>query len=176
MAYDAVSICFTKVFNFSAKCMHTSVNQVVELLNKMYTLFDDLTESCNVYKVETIGDSYMLVSGAPYKTRFHSAHIAEMALNILKVTNESLSWPRSTKRKHSNDSDDNDDDDDDSEEEEEEKLRLFIGCHSGPIVAGIVGHKTPRYCLFGDTVNTASRMMTYGMVSSLTVMRLINAL
>ncbi|CAH8834431.1 unnamed protein product [Trichobilharzia szidati] len=170
-AYDVVSICFTKVFNFSAKCMHTNVNQVVELLNKMYTLFDDLTESCNVYKVETIGDSYMLVSGAPHKTRFHSAHIAEMALNILKVTNESLSWPKSTKHKSvngsANDNDDDDDDDDhddeDNEDEEEEKLRLFIGCHSGPIVAGIVGHKTPRYCLFGDTVNTASRMMTYGM-------------
>ncbi|CAH8450203.1 unnamed protein product [Heterobilharzia americana] len=159
-AYDAVSICFTKVFNFSAKCMHISVNQVVELLNKMYTLFDDLTETCNVYKVETIGDSYMLVSGAPHKTRFHSAHIAEMALNILKVTNESLSWPKPNKHTNDDDDDNNNNDDDD---EEEEKLRLFIGCHTGPIVAGIVGHKAPRYCLFGDTVNTASRMMSYGM-------------
>ncbi|CAH8463196.1 unnamed protein product [Schistosoma turkestanicum] len=152
-AYDSVSICFTKVFNFSAKCMHTSVNQIVELLNKMYTLFDDLTEASNVYKVETIGDSYMLVSGAPHKTRFHSAHITEMALNILEVTHASLAWPKSNV---SNDTDD------DGNEEEKEVLKLFIGCHTGPIVAGIVGHKTPRYCLFGDTVNTASRMMSSG--------------
>ncbi|CAH8487148.1 unnamed protein product [Schistosoma haematobium] len=162
--YDSVSICFTKVFNFCAKCMNTSVDQIVELLNKMYTLFDDLTEASNVYKVETVGDSYMLVSGAPNKTRFHSAHITEMALNILKVTHASLAWPKS------NDSKDNT-----GNEDEKEVLKLFIGCHTGPIVAGIVGHKTPRYCLFGDTVNTASRMMSSGVPDRIHVSQMFAA-
>ncbi|CAI2725212.1 unnamed protein product [Schistosoma spindalis] len=162
--YDSVSICFTKVFNFCAKCMHTSVDQIVELLNKMYTLFDDLTEASNVYKVETVGDSYMLVSGAPNKTRFHSAHITEMALNILKVTHSSLAWPKS-----------NDSKDTTGNEDEKEVLKLFIGCHTGPIVAGIVGHKTPRYCLFGDTVNTASRMMSSGVPDRIHVSQMFAA-
>uniref|UniRef100_A0A5K4F3C1 guanylate cyclase n=1 Tax=Schistosoma mansoni TaxID=6183 RepID=A0A5K4F3C1_SCHMA len=162
--YDSVSICFTKVFNFCAKCMHTSVDQIVELLNKMYTLFDDLTEISNVYKVETVGDSYMLVSGAPHKTRFHSAHITEMALNILKVTHESLAWPKSNDSKDTTDN-----------EDEKEVLKLYIGCHTGPIVAGIVGHKAPRYCLFGDTVNTASRMMSSGVPDRIHVSQMFAA-
>ncbi|CAH8476560.1 unnamed protein product [Schistosoma intercalatum] len=162
--YDSVSICFTKVYNFCAKCMNTSVDQIVELLNKMYTLFDDLTEASNVYKVETVGDSYMLVSGAPNKTRFHSAHITEMALNILKVTHASLAWPKS-----------NDSKDITGNEDEKEVLKLFIGCHTGPIVAGIVGHKTPRYCLFGDTVNTASRMMSSGVPDRIHVSQMFAA-
>ncbi|CAH8475565.1 unnamed protein product [Schistosoma mattheei] len=135
-----------------------------EAFNKMYTLFDDLTEASNVYKVETVGDSYMLVSGAPNKTRFHSAHITEMALNILKVTHASLAWPKSNDSKDTTGNDD-----------EKEVLKLFIGCHTGPIVAGIVGHKTPRYCLFGDTVNTASRMMSSGVPDRIHVSQMFAA-
>ncbi|KAF7261154.1 hypothetical protein EG68_01161 [Paragonimus skrjabini miyazakii] len=152
--FDSVSICFTKVVNFGAKCMRINVEQIIGLLNNMYTLFDALTESHKVYKVETIGDSYMLVSGAPHHTPLHAAHITEMALRILESTQKSLQWPEAsdstsigskTKQGLSTPL---------------EPVQLFIGCHTGPIVAGVVGYKTPRYCLFGDTVNTASRMMS----------------
>ncbi|CAH8559930.1 unnamed protein product [Dicrocoelium dendriticum] len=150
--FDAVSICFTKVVNFRTKCMEINVQQTIELLNQMYTLYDSLTELHKVYKVETVGDSYMLVSGAPQHTTLHAAHITEMALQILDVTRNKLSWPLKT---------------DEAKEMKKcpyssEPLQLFIGCNSGPIVAGVVGYKTPRYCLFGDTVNAASRMMSNG--------------
>ncbi|KAA0199913.1 Soluble guanylate cyclase 88E [Fasciolopsis buskii] len=146
-AFDSVSICFTKVVNFSAKCMKIEVNQIISLLNSMYTLYDALTETHKVYKVETIGDSYMIVSGAPSRTPLNAAHISEMALVILDATQRSLKWPSQDGMARRNSMD---------------PLQLFVGCHTGPIVAGVVGYKTPRYCLFGDTVNTSSRMMSNG--------------
>ncbi|TPP58796.1 Soluble guanylate cyclase 88E [Fasciola gigantica] len=146
-AFDSVSICFTKVVSFAARCMKIEVNQIISLLNSMYTLYDALTETHKVYKVETIGDSYMIVSGAPQRTPLHAAHITEMALVILDATRTGLGWPSPDGMARRNSMD---------------PLQLFVGCHTGPIVAGVVGYKTPRYCLFGDTVNTSSRMMSNG--------------
>ncbi|CAH8829050.1 unnamed protein product [Trichobilharzia szidati] len=153
--FDEVTICFTKVVNFAAKCMHITVEQVIELLNKMYSLYDALTENHKVYKVETISDSYMLVSGVPSRTPLHAAHIIDTALDIIQATLASLYWPVTientppgpkTKTQYT-----------------DEHLHLYVGCHTGPVVAGVVGYKTPRYCLFGDTVNTSSRMMSHGL-------------
>ncbi|CAH8560015.1 unnamed protein product [Dicrocoelium dendriticum] len=147
-AYNVVSICFTKVVNFSTNCMKITVQQIVELLNKMYTLYDSLTELYRVYKVETIGDSYMLVSGVPQHTPLHAAHITEIALQIIETSQKNLYWPQKADGANLSPS--------------METIKLLIGCNSGPIVAGVVGYKTPRYCLFGDTVNAASRMMSSG--------------
>ncbi|KAL3312144.1 Soluble guanylate cyclase gcy-31 [Cichlidogyrus casuarinus] len=145
--FKRVSICFTKVVDFGPLCQQTSVESVVNLLNHMYSFYDNLTEKHKVYKVETIGDSYMLVSGAPKVTDFDAAHITEMAMDILEVTEKHLFWPSAPER----------------------HLQLYVGCHTGPIVAGIVGFKMPRYCLFGDTVNTSSRMMSNGMADRIHV-------
>ncbi|TNN11717.1 Soluble guanylate cyclase 88E [Schistosoma japonicum] len=153
--FDEVTICFTKVVDFAAKCMHIGVEQVIELLNKMYSLYDALTENHKVYKVETINDSYMLVSGAPQKTALHAAHIIDTALEIIEATQLGLCWPETNKNKLVNNKN--------KIIHTDENLHLYIGCHTGPIVAGVVGYKTPRYCLFGDTVNTSSRMMSHGL-------------
>ncbi|KAH8851992.1 Soluble guanylate cyclase 88E [Schistosoma japonicum] len=153
--FDEVTICFTKVVDFAAKCMHIGVEQVIELLNKMYSLYDALTENHKVYKVETINDSYMLVSGAPQKTALHAAHIIDTALEIIEATQLGLCWPEPNTNKQDNNKN--------KTMYTNENLHLYIGCHTGPIVAGVVGYKTPRYCLFGDTVNTSSRMMSHGL-------------
>ncbi len=91
--------------------------------------------------METIGDSYMVVSGLPVRNgNLHAREVARMSLALLNAV-------VSFTIRHKPD----------------EQLKLRIGIHSGPIVAGIVGHKMPRYCLFGDTVNTASRMESTGL-------------
>jgi len=93
-----------------------------------------------VYKVETIGDAYMVVSGLPKRNGInHAGEIASMSLHLLNAIKQ-------FRIRHRPD----------------DLIKLRIGIHSGSCVAGVVGLKMPRYCLFGDTVNTTSRMESNG--------------
>ncbi|TGZ61797.1 hypothetical protein CRM22_007800 [Opisthorchis felineus] len=149
-SFESVSICFTKVVDFATRCTQTSVEGVIRMLNQMYTLFDAISEAHKVYKVETIGDSYMFVSGAPLRTQLHAAHITEAALDMLRITRQGLCWPDPMEIHI-------------SAKGAANRIQLLVGCNTGPIVAGVVGFKTPRYCLFGDAVNVASRMVSTGL-------------
>ncbi|KAL2102510.1 hypothetical protein ACEWY4_001678 [Coilia grayii] len=145
-SYDMVTIFFSDIVGFTAMCSISSAMEVVALLNDLYTLFDDIITLYDVYKalhlcirltsVETIGDAYMVASGLPIVNgNRHADEISTMALHFLAAIKLFRIRHMPT-----------------------DSLALRIGINSGPVVAGIVGTSMPRYCLFGDTVNMASRM------------------
>ncbi|XP_037958924.1 guanylate cyclase 32E [Teleopsis dalmanni] len=138
--FDCVTILFSDIVGFTELCATSTPFEVVAMLNDLYTCCDSIISNYDVYKVETIGDAYMVVSGLPLRNgNRHVGEIASLALLLLeKVAN--------LKIRH----------------KPTETMQLRIGVHSGPCAAGVVGLKMPRYCLFGDTVNTASRMESTG--------------
>ncbi|XP_028038507.1 uncharacterized protein LOC114249220 isoform X1 [Bombyx mandarina] len=155
--FEEVSIYFSDIVGFTALAARSTAVQVVDLLNDLYTTFDAAIEQYRVYKVETIGDAYMVVGGLPQRTRDHAESVATMALHLLHLAGR-------FRVRHLPDT----------------PLHLRIGLHTGPCCAGVVGLTMPRYCLFGDTVNTASRMESTGaawriQISSTTAEKLLAA-
>uniref|UniRef100_A0A668U4H1 guanylate cyclase n=1 Tax=Oreochromis aureus TaxID=47969 RepID=A0A668U4H1_OREAU len=136
VANQLKEVCLVTFTNICAMCEPI---QIVHMLNSMYLQFDRLTTVHNVYKVETIGDAYMVVGGVPIPVSSHAERVANFALGMIiaakEVINPITGGP----------------------------IQIRVGLHSGPVLAGVVGEKMPRYCLFGDTVNTASRMESHGL-------------
>ncbi|XP_078363542.1 soluble guanylate cyclase 88E-like isoform X1 [Oculina patagonica] len=135
--FENVTVMFSYLDSFVTVCSQVDAMEVVNLVNNMFIAFDKLTELHDVYKFETLGDAmYMTVSGAPVKKARHAEPISAMALDMLEAV-KLLKNPATKK-----------------------PMTVSIGMHSGSVAAGLVGEKTPQYCLFGDTVNIASRLRT----------------
>ncbi|KAM9051759.1 LOW QUALITY PROTEIN: guanylate cyclase 2G-like [Megaptera novaeangliae] len=133
--FESMTIFFSDIVGFTQLCSLSSPLQLVQLLKDLYSLFDHIIKTYDVYKVETIGDGYMVSSGLHRNGTQNVDEIATMSLHFLSATIHFQIGHMP-----------------------EEKLKLWTGLHTGPMVAGVVGITMPRYCLFGDTVNMASRM------------------
>ncbi|KAL2916411.1 hypothetical protein HK105_204167 [Polyrhizophydium stewartii] len=134
--FESATVFLLDIVGFTNYCVTAPPSEIIAMLDSMYNMFDLVIQQYDAYKVETIGDSYMIVSGVPKPNgKRHAGEIATLALHIMsKVYTFKF------------------------EQKPDLRLRVRIGIRTGPVVAGVVGCKMPRYCLFGDTVNTASRM------------------
>eukprot|EP00980_Cylindrotheca_fusiformis_P012051 scaffold2863_cov114-Cylindrotheca_fusiformis.AAC.3 len=135
---DMVTIYFSDIVGFTQLSAELPPRKVALLLNRLYTKFDALSRKYDVFKVETIGDAYMAVTNlVKDQEKDHAKRIAEFAIDAIREANDTLV---------------------DEEDPLKGYLNIRVGFHSGSVVADVVGTRNLRYCLFGDSVNTASRM------------------
>jgi len=134
---ELVTIFFSDVVGFTEISSKLSPLKISDMLDRMYTRFDELSRRHDVFKVETIGDAYMAVTNLVKDQPDHTVRIANFAIDAIRAANETPI---------------------DIENLSLGCVEIRVGFHSGSVVANVVGRVNPRYCLFGDTVNTASRM------------------
>ncbi len=136
-AASPVTVLFSDLVGFTPLSSKMSPQQLVALLDDIFSAFDDLAAERGLTKIKTIGDAYMVAAGVPEPRADHAKAIAELALSMVEVVKE-----RSRAIG--------------------EPLEMRVGIHSGPVVAGVIGKRTLAYDLWGDTVNIASRMESHG--------------
>jgi class 3 adenylate cyclase/CheY-like chemotaxis protein len=136
--FDDVTVLFADIVDFTALAARLTPTELVGVLNQIFCLFDQLAEQHGLEKIKTIGDAYMVVGGLPVARTDHAEAIADMALEMRRAIAR-------------------------FNDEHGELFTMRIGISSGPAVAGVIGTTKFAYDLWGDTVNTASRMESHGL-------------
>lgn len=145
-SYAEVTVLFADIVDFTKFSASIAPRELVGVLNDVFTEFDQLAERHGLEKIKTVGDAYMAVGGLPVPRPDHTEAVAEMALEM----HDALA--RCQARTGT-------------------PLKLRIGINTGPVIAGVIGSKKFIYDLWGDTVNTASRMESHGLPGSIQVTR-----
>ena len=143
-SFAEVTVLFADIVNFTQISSHTPPTELVRSLNGIFSAFDTLAEDHGLEKIKTIGDAYMVVGGLPMPQLDHAEAIAEMALDMQRA----IAQFRTNKG---------------------EPFSIRIGINTGAVVAGVIGLKKFIYDLWGDTVNTASRMESHGLANRIQV-------
>jgi len=144
--YPIASILFADIANFTPLSEKLTPTELIMLLNELFSEFDRLVEHHGVEKIKTIGDCYMVASGVPNPRPDHAQAIASLAIDLVRYMNNFAQKYRYP-------------------------INLRIGIHSGGVVAGVIGQQKLMYDLWGDTVNTASRMESHGEVGKIQISR-----
>lgn len=141
---DDVGVLFCDIVGFTSMSQRMAPAEVVRRLDAIFTAFDDLAARHGVEKIKTIGDAYMVVSGLPDPVSRPVHRLAEMALDMRDAVAALAA-------------------------DLDEPLSVRLGIHVGPVIAGVIGRKKFSYDLWGDTVNTASRMESHGVPGAIHV-------
>lgn len=133
-SFEHVVVLFSDIVSYTDLVGTLTPEQTMEMLNELFADFDSLVDKHGIVKVETVGDGYICVAGAPSPAdpEAQARAMADMALDMIEAS-----------RRHT--------------APDGSQLCIRVGLHAGPVMAGVIGRKMPRWCLFGDTVNTASR-------------------
>jgi guanylate cyclase len=143
-AYPDTTVLFADIAGFTPWAAKTDPAAIVALLDDLFTRFDGAAAACGLEKIKTIGDAYMAVAGAPIRNERHAEAAVTMASMMLEVVS---TW----RAQH------------------EVPLEARIGLASGPVVGGIIGQRRILFDLWGDTVNTAQRMESFGVAGRIQI-------
>jgi class 3 adenylate cyclase len=135
--YAQVTVLFADIVEFTKFAEGVSAEAVVEVLNDIFTRFDGIADKYGLEKIKTIGDAYMVAAGLPIPIQDHATRVAHMALDMLEAIDR-------------------------FNEISGHKLKMRLGIDSGAAVAGVIGKRKFLYDVWGDVVNTASRMESHG--------------
>ena len=142
--FPEVTVLFADLVDFTRRSQETTPERVVRVLDDLFSALDQLAERHGLEKIKTVGDAYMAVGGLPEPRPDHAQAVAEMALDVREEVARHL-------------------------DPGGEPLAVRIGIDTGPVVAGVIGRRKFSYDLWGDTVNTASRMESQGMAGCIQV-------
>jgi adenylate cyclase len=143
-SFAEVTVLFADIVEFTAFAQSVSPVVVVDVLNNVFTRFDQIADKYGLEKIKTIGDAYMVAAGLPLPMKDHTNRVADMALDMIEAL-ESFNAQTG------------------------HQLKVRIGIDTGAVVAGVIGQRKFLYDLWGDVVNTASRMESHGVAGRIQV-------